>query len=429
MSEIIVTKENVWQYYEKLSDWVAKCKFCANKYMYIDDRWFYEHIQRTHQEIFEYETYEGRQEWPWIYFKYAYSYTHPLSNICTLYLKCLLCGVNCDHSTIESLVNHLRNHSNNKKELEDYVFHDWVKKYCTKCTDFTMDCNLCFLSKYNFSLENHLNEHITTHSDNLGNELETYDIVTSLEYVQDSKIIEIQTNMWEYYYNNLPYFQAKCKFCVFQCCYVDIINLHSHIETEHKKIFDCEKILEGAKSPWMYFKYSYQYISNKYRFYSICLICGVIFPFTMKSLKNHLTHQHSDEELKNYTGIFHDWIWKYCRQSDDNNEVKCNICCKNVSVYISTAMYHAIKEHPEELQRNISKKKTQKLWQNYIDLKDFQAKCRFCNFQFYYINTTNFSEHVKEKHVEINKHEEAYGEKWPFKYFKYLNSVVLQCCL
>jgi hypothetical protein len=68
------------------------------------------------------------------------------------------------------------------------------------------------------------------------------------------------------------------------------------------------------------------------------------------------------------------------------------------------------------------------LWQSYIKLENFQAKCKFCDFQDYYINTTNFSQHVKEKHEEVFSYEEK-CVGWPWIYFKYHAEYTLQCLI
>jgi len=126
-----VTKATMWQYYEQLPKWKARCKFCSNKHSYIDISRQITHIQRKHEEIFEHEII--RQEWPWIYFKCMYNDT---SNV----RICLICNVKI-LSNIESVEKHLRNHS--KKEMEDYEFLSWVWKYYIKTGSFIARCDLC----------------------------------------------------------------------------------------------------------------------------------------------------------------------------------------------------------------------------------------------------------------------------------------------
>nr|XP_012224431.1 PREDICTED: uncharacterized protein LOC105673402 [Linepithema humile] len=65
----IATKKHIWEYYIKLSDFEAQCKYCENKYNYIDNGNFIRHIAKLHEEIWKYEEGGKLRKRPWMYFK------------------------------------------------------------------------------------------------------------------------------------------------------------------------------------------------------------------------------------------------------------------------------------------------------------------------------------------------------------------------
>nr|XP_012221192.1 PREDICTED: uncharacterized protein LOC105671530 isoform X2 [Linepithema humile] len=281
---------------------------------------------------------------------------------------------------------------------------------------------MCPQIKYRLLLNWTLNTHfVNTHLDKLENVQETLDIIPALKC--DSKVAEIKENMWEYY-NNIQD-QVNCKFCEYNCFYIhSTSNFREHTHDWHTKIHDWEIEHKRQIWPFAYFMYCYQYIGDKEIMYSKCLICRDVFAFNDKLAETHLKNLHS-EDIKRFS-IYapKNWIFKYCYQKGD--KIKCNICYKNTSIQVLSApLNHIIEEHSDILQWNM----TQKLWQNFINLRNFQAGCRFCNFQSYYIDTTNFIKHVKEEHINAYNYEEANGEEWPFKFFNYYNSIEVQCAL
>nr|XP_012221190.1 PREDICTED: uncharacterized protein LOC105671529 isoform X2 [Linepithema humile] len=411
MSEISVTKENVWQYYEKVSDYQAKCRFCRNEYTYIYIN-FRKHIGK-HPRIIEYEEYKGRQEWPWICFKYNDTSTS----------QCLFCCENI-RSDFQFLANHLKQKHFN--EVESYVLYDWTWKYFAKVNDFKIECTVCFYDESIF-LSGSIKKHIVCkHLEELKNAQETRNIALSLETVRDLKIMEIKENTWEYY-TKVTYFHVKCKF---QNCTYQIHNyslrLYAHVKQEHEVICKWEEDHINEKWPWTYFRYSYEYIFDQSILFSECFFCGEFFPADKISTTTHLSDKHSATEIHNFTD---NWIKKYVIQSTDTKKFKCTICCKNLTIDISEMCYHTIISHPEELQSIISRKSTQKLWQNYRNLRNFQVQCQHCDFQYCYINTTNFIEHVKKEHIDEYNYEQTNGKNWPFKFFNYINSTTVQCRL
>jgi len=166
MFSSIATKKHLWKYYTKLPDCRAQCKFCENKYNYINSTEFKRHIAKKHKKIWEYERERKLSKWPWMYLKYLNK----------LYSQCIICDANV-LSTSESAENHLSLHS--EKQRENYIFCKWLWKYCVKRNDFAVECNI--YHKYiSLFIYNYLDFHIKSiHLDKLKNTREMHDTVGS----------------------------------------------------------------------------------------------------------------------------------------------------------------------------------------------------------------------------------------------------------
>nr|XP_012232471.1 PREDICTED: uncharacterized protein LOC105678049 [Linepithema humile] len=268
-----------------------------------------------------------------------------------------------------------------------------------------------------------LKQHIVTrHSEELRNARERRDIVLLSQSVINSKIIEVNENMWVHY-NKLPFFRAKCKWenCAYECDYINDDALFSHILNNH----EAYKWENGNQISCRYLKYWCEYIFDKEIPHSECLMCGE-FLTVSECIATHISKKHSVEEKRNI--IDDHWIMKYFKQCDDTDEVKCTICCKIITINIKPEVSsHTMTCHPEELQSIISKKATDKLRDNNYTLKDFKAMCRTCGIKCCYIDTTNFNKHVNEKHINIYNYEKEHGHSYPWMHFMYLDSYSLKC--
>nr|XP_012231368.1 PREDICTED: uncharacterized protein LOC105677368 isoform X2 [Linepithema humile] len=264
------------------------------------------------------------------------------------------------------------------------------------------------------------------HSEELRNVRERSNIVLLSEFVINSKIKEVNENMWVYY-NKLSFSRAKCKYCVYECNYC-FNELFIHMKKKHKAIFELERAHQNQE-PWIYFKYSYEYISDKKILHSECLTCGK-FLTDSEFIQTHILEEHSIQKRN----FIYKWEMKYCKQSDVTNEVKCTICCEMITIKFSPEVSsHTMECHTEKLQPIISKKATDKLRHDDYSLKDFKATCqvacgeRTCGFESCYIDIANFNKHVKEKHKDIYNYEKALGHTFPWKHFSYLTSYSLKC--
>lgn len=138
--------------------------------------------------------------------------------------------------------------------------------------------------------------------------------------------------LWKYYVT-LPDFKAQCIFCKYTINYINYLHFGEHITRQHKEILKYEGNRKLTKWPWMHFKY----LDN---LYLQCIICDAYVLFTIESTENHLS-SHSEKQRKNH--ILRNWLWKYCTQEDDF-VVRCDICCKNVSLSINHYLNSYIKK-------------------------------------------------------------------------------------
>nr|XP_012218878.1 PREDICTED: uncharacterized protein LOC105670109 [Linepithema humile] len=69
-----------------------------------------------------------------------------------------------------------------------------------------------------------------------------------------------------------------------------------------------------------------------------------------------------------------------------------------------------------------------KLSQYYIQLLNFEAKCRFCEKKYCYVTNKTFNMHIRRMHEQVFKYEEK-GQDWPWRYFKYITELLLQCVI
>nr|XP_012219788.1 PREDICTED: uncharacterized protein LOC105670699 [Linepithema humile]XP_012219797.1 PREDICTED: uncharacterized protein LOC105670699 [Linepithema humile] len=323
----IANKKHVWEYYVKLSDFEAQCKFCENKYIYLGDQNLKRHMALHHIKIWKYEEEKTVIKGPWMFFKYLYK----------SYSQCVICDAHV-LSTFKYVENHLSSHS--EKQRENHTFRSWPWKYSTNRDDFVVECNIC---NRDVSLHVHANLDIhikLKHWDKLKNTQKIHDTVgasecvSSLQTDTSSKSLTIvtQKHFWKYFVK-LPDFKAQCMFCENKYNYINTANFFNHTKKYHKKILKYEQERKLIKIPWMYFKYL-----NKS--HSQCIICDANVLSTSESVENHLS-SHSEKQRKNY--ILCGWPYKYSTKINDF-VMECNICNKNVLLSVYNYLDAHIKE-------------------------------------------------------------------------------------
>nr|XP_012224328.1 PREDICTED: uncharacterized protein LOC105673341 [Linepithema humile] len=369
----IVTKKNIWEYYIKLTNFEVQCKFCENKYKYIDSASFKIHIKRHHKKILEYEEEKKLIKGPWMYFKYLNQ----------LFSQCIICNAKfLSTSKSEDLEDHLSSHS--EEQRKNHILQNWKRKYWTQRNDFVVECNICH-AKLKLYCHRHLDFHIRRiHLDKLKNLQETHDLIDSSECVSslETNITFMplnnatKENIWEYYIK-LADFEAQCKFCENKYNYIDNGNFIRHIAKLHEEIWKYEEGGKLRKRPWMYFKYSNQLFSQ-------CIMCDSKVLSTSKFVGDHL-NLHSKEQQNNH--IFRSWTEKYWIQRNDF-VVECNICHDNLPLSIQECLDSHIKEtHSDKLKNmqetldpvgSLDRISSHETDTTFISLKDCHVLLRRC---------------------------------------------------
>nr|XP_012225919.1 PREDICTED: uncharacterized protein LOC105674289 [Linepithema humile] len=461
-SDIVITKEKIWQYYEKLSDFLVKCRFCRKEYCYITIEYFKSHVKKVHKEIFEYEE-EYLEKLPWRFFKCVDKGSS---------LQCVICSLTFEFN-YELLSNHLRQHS--MKQLEDHTFRSWAYKYCTRTEDFKVKCKSCNRN-VDLYIKNTLNCHVKReHSEIiLRNEQKAHETPRSSDGVFSFKSdtmcipfnnrIVTKEKVWQYY-EKLSDFLVKCKFCEKEYSYICVAHFKMHVKNLHKEIFEYEE-RQLEQLPWRFFKYFNEGSLQ-------CIICSLSFESDYELLSNHLC-QHSMKQLEDHT--FRSWAWKYCTRTG-NFEVECNSCNKNSIISIKgTLDYHIRREHSDILRNeqkiyetsqssecvssletvamsmpsNIGNKKlsletetsvqsivggtiavesSSWLWQYYTELPNFRVQCKACTYNHYYIDISLFKNHIDTQHKPISLFEETAFKNLEWQYFQILNNNFVKCVI
>nr|XP_012234201.1 PREDICTED: uncharacterized protein LOC105679011 [Linepithema humile]XP_012234202.1 PREDICTED: uncharacterized protein LOC105679011 [Linepithema humile] len=242
-----------------------------------------------------------------------------------------------------------------------------------------------------------------------------------------SRVKISKDNVWDHFEKILEQnFRAWCKICELSFLFVDLQCVVKHFGDKHNEDFISLATKKRREMPKMYFD---KYVN--------CLVCGTKLLF--QNYHNHLC-QHSTMVLAYYEMTRNKR--EYYIQTGDFT-IKCKIvnCGKIITLPLSKTIKNYLlgDTHLKKL-RNMQtdamsmpltiKEKRELLREKYVILRCFQAKCKSCKFQDYYIDTTNFSQHVNERHADVALYERKCGEGWPwmcFKYYALSTSICIIC--
>ncbi|XP_012228148.1 uncharacterized protein [Linepithema humile] len=282
MSQVDITKDNVWYHYERILEqfFRAKCKICES----------------TNKRL------KGKPE---IYYD-------------NVHLRCRVC--------LEHLPSQKYNtHWHSADEIARYETSTNKIEFFTQNSDFTVKCKVVTCSEtITFSLSATMYNHVKskTHLKKLRS-IQTD--AMSMPPTIANKSEQLQN------YIILSNFQAKCKSCDFQVCYIDTTNFSLHVRERHVEVTSYEE-KNGREYPWIYFKYHAKYTSQ-------CLYCPDVFsPSQLQYLKLHLDYCHPPDTLAYYQNDY-DWVWKYCKKSGDF-EVQCSFCFTEISLDVNSHFNH-----------------------------------------------------------------------------------------
>ncbi|XP_067205028.1 uncharacterized protein [Linepithema humile] len=313
MSQVDITKDNVWYHYDIIleENFKAMCKICESIVVYLQIGKLTQHLYTTHNEYFISLAKKRLRENPEIYYD-------------NVHLQCRVC---LEHLPSQDYVNH--RHS--ATEVAYYETSTNNIEHCTQNGDFTVKCKVVNCGEaITLSLSETMNTHLDsfTHLDKLRS-MQTHAMSMPPTIAKKSELIQ--------YYQILPNFQAKCRFCDFQDCYIDITNFSQHVE-KHDIVSMCEEKC-GKGWPWMYFK-------NYILFTSECIICRGHLPYCPERLEDHLYHLHFIDKNNDYVYDL-GWEWKYCEKSNVF-EVRCDICGTEISLDVKLTHFNQHTHHFED---------------------------------------------------------------------------------
>ncbi|XP_067205027.1 uncharacterized protein [Linepithema humile] len=320
--EIILTKDNVWDYLEQIPKerFKAKCKTCKTNLTYANLSNFSRHLRFCHNDHFASRVKENIKNSPDTYYNEA-GY-------------CLICSGAVQQ---EDYSRHMMLHPT--QEVVQYVTGKTKEEYYTQTDVFELKCTLnncneritCYIIG---NTKNHISKH------NEAGKLEKID--TGSIYVPN-KITDVQ-DLWKNYTCDDSNFLVNCKFpeCQFQGCYIDInlTKFCKHVEDHHEKVFAYEK-QDGNQFPRMYFKYRNEE-------YSECCLCA---SYTSISTVIYALYYHLETRHPGTPNFHHtvSWGWKYCQKSNIT-QVKCNFCSKliDIDVDLKDLNHHTENTHMKE---------------------------------------------------------------------------------
>nr|XP_012234190.1 PREDICTED: uncharacterized protein LOC105678999 isoform X2 [Linepithema humile] len=322
MSEIIITKDNLWKYFERITEekFRANCKKCGESFTYITDTAFLAHLRtKKHQKYFVDEANKNLEEEPYIYYD-------------QLKQQCEVCDKNVLYERFEA---HVQDHF--EEEMAYYEARRTIKEHMIQHDNFEAKCGvencddiilLQIIPPLIYHLESkHRNE---------------------LEYIQKdaTRVPTKVTNREELLQNytlHTEYFHAKCNFCNYKEYYVDTVKFHEHLKNDHNEVYSYENAKKGF--PWEHFKY---YDEDNLQ----CLLCRNLHTevFMLEWLTDHIYSYHN----RTYYATLHnrnssDMTWKYIDISGDF-QVRCRLCSaeNKLDINFTKLNDHIVKTHLKE---------------------------------------------------------------------------------
>nr|XP_012234211.1 PREDICTED: uncharacterized protein LOC105679016 [Linepithema humile] len=240
-----------------------------------------------------------------------------------------------------------------------------------------------------------------------------------------SKFVLTKDNVWDYFEEIPNKDLASCKKCGERFVYTIDSSILKHLRGQkHQKYFN-----DAAK----------RNVSDNLDIYytpqdTACTICKI--HVLRKNLDQHIKDFHPLKKLAHYEAMR--TKMEHIRKVS-NFKLMCELqnCNSGITLQIHPNINRHLQEkHPNEL-KNIETDATptavtnkEDVLRNYILHRPhrFQAQCKFCNFNEYYVQTENFRKHVQEDHNVVLLHENA-KKGYPWKHFKYFEENILQCNL
>nr|XP_012234210.1 PREDICTED: uncharacterized protein LOC105679015 [Linepithema humile] len=326
MSEIILTKDNVFQYFKRDNQkkFRARCNTCGTSLDYATNDNFLRHLRTdTHKEYFIRETNKNIEADPDIYYN-------------KLLQMCDICGKRVSQATIKA---HLKTHS-----IEKMVHHETKRtknEYMIQYDEFWVKCKLENCNELKpLCLSPTLKKHFEKHKKR--NELKN---IQTDETRKPTIITNKKELLHNYTLHNPDRFHARCNFCDFEEYYVNFSKIRQHIHEYHNEVYKHEEKHRGY--PWKHYKY---YNKNKLQ----CNLCKEWhiedFTYFDSGVISHIFFMHTLEHGKTVGDVNGtEWAPKYC-DIDGDFQVQCCLCPEEMELNIEFTKLndHIENTHPKE---------------------------------------------------------------------------------
>nr|XP_012228119.1 PREDICTED: uncharacterized protein LOC105675495 [Linepithema humile] len=306
MSEVKITKDNVWEHFKELSGqfFKAKCEICKSDLIYVDFTTIDRHLRENH---FDYLLHTVDKK------------LKKLKMYDNLRLQSSVGDKNIsfqDNDYIRIL-----------KNMANAAILKNKSEYCAQVDVFTIKCKIgnCDFTT-NLPVSYNIKHHFLTelHMSNLR------EMQTGAMSMPPTIANEREQFMEKYVI--LTDFQAICakQSCFVMNRYIDHKKFNKHVSEIHPQVTSYEN-KNGGEYPWMQFKYLDEIRSQ-------CLHCPLGFgnpPSKEDWLREHLEGgYHNDiNRYVHKSKIGKEWEWKYCTKIEERDyHVRCDICRNEIEL-------------------------------------------------------------------------------------------------
>ncbi|XP_067204803.1 uncharacterized protein [Linepithema humile] len=313
MSKFVLTKDNVFDYFERIpeNNTHLKCKSCGSCISYFSYQSFILHLRSAkHSEYFKKTATKNLADKSDIYYNRQE-------------FKCIVCKKNV---LPENFDNHIHN-LHLPEQVAHYEVNRTKKEHMTQISEFMVICELNKCNRdINLKLDPALKLHLRRKHSNILKNVQTGEM-------HGPSMVTNKKELLNNYTLHMPYFQAKCKFCDnFVEYYINIAKFRQHLIGHHPEVSRYEDVPRNKEPPWIHFMY---YSDTNVR----CYRCDYLYTEVMKEdwLRTHMDMYHQkDENSPYFNEHVNDWAWKYCDTIGDF-QVQCKICSVEEELDIEVA--------------------------------------------------------------------------------------------
>nr|XP_012232183.1 PREDICTED: uncharacterized protein LOC105677877 isoform X2 [Linepithema humile] len=211
--------------------------------------------------------------------------------------------------------------------------------------------------------------------------------------------------------------EPSCKEILKYVKFSEYSEFENHFRQKHLDFYQSEEN-EKKNKDWKYFRLT----TEKKKACIICDICKTPIQFSQNENLSEHVKKHSKLERDLGCQKKEKWGWKYLEKSTDFSAT-CKLCTNDTkiefTVEIKNMKEHILNKHEEK--KHLIDPRYKQSWEfhienNYWLIKcykkpvDFITKCKFCNKEITYVDSTNAQTHMKDTHKPIYE-----TEMWEMK--------------